>query len=1076
MKRSFIYIIMVVAALFVGCTTDVTDNNQMTEVGDIEVTFSVNGNEISRLDLTSVSHTVKVDVALNNEYVYWDVESDKEWCYIDKEDVRRGSGSFTLEIEANESFESRELATITFKAGEYESVALYVAQNGNIFVVNQAYAVSPKSAGTLTTKVHTFEIGEDWEIECDSWITATKGDVTIDENSGSTVTEVTISWAENDTTSRYGEARLVRNGVEVAEGKINIWQYGTEYNYDEAGNLLLDAQDVAPLELRVPTDLVKSLVLPNWVSATEPSNNGDGTLSYMLSFTDNPSDAQFLRPSNITIEVLTAGSTAIALPEIRQNYYSVGGLLTGVGLQLFAKTWNEGGDISDWCIEGVPTIVSDVDMSLVEEWTPIGTAERPFTGAFNGGDFKIMYLNASAPLFGYCEGAEISNVVVDSSCTFAQVGDFDGTINLAPLAYKVAESSVISNCKSYANVTVDGNSTDVSYISNLGGLVVEVEEGSKVSECSFFGNITTVAKTSVNIDEADSSYSHVGGLVAVNAGTVENCHSEGVLNFNAYSNTIDMGGVVGTAQATSLIDNNLNLSTINYGSARTVSGIGDISRYAYIGGIVGLANGTISNNNNEGDIISTSNIKLLNLGGIAGAVKVSDVVFAHNSVANRADLQSKGAARYPYIGGLIGYLYGNLAIDFTEDTGSINGTIYVTAIENSDKVTVGAGGLIGLHDGTRGATLNLTAPKWGGKITLDMSDAAHAALAICGGGIVGYATGEVTITGAESNGDNISITANNSNTLTGPSMLGGIVGGSTSKVAISNSTNNTIISWNTYNKKSNGTPAFAGGVVGCITGAADASITNCHNTANVTNMHYNNNKYNGTSTTLAVISTACATGGIIGSFGQYKKDTTTTDQLTGELTLSGCTNTGNINAYRACTGGIAGYLNRATCDGCSFTTGMIGDKAESPNAGGIAGLASASTISNCWVKANIKATQAGSCECYAGGIVSVTVGDVTIDGCKFFGTLTNGTTTLTRPANGEYAGGIVGLSDANCSILNSKFGGKLVNELDSSVDVVLNATNFSGYVVGVGSINKAPSPTKEVTGCDYWDGVLTEEE
>ena len=111
---------MVVAALFVGCTPDVTDETpQMTEIGDIEVTFSVDGSEKSHLDLASVSHNIKVDVALNNEGVYWNAVSNKEWCYIDNEITHRGSGSFNIVINANDSFDARETATIKFVAGEY---------------------------------------------------------------------------------------------------------------------------------------------------------------------------------------------------------------------------------------------------------------------------------------------------------------------------------------------------------------------------------------------------------------------------------------------------------------------------------------------------------------------------------------------------------------------------------------------------------------------------------------------------------------------------------------------------------------------------------------------------------------------------------------------------------------------------------------------------------------------------------------------------------------------------------------------------------------------------------------------
>ena len=623
MKRYLIiYIMFVMAALFTGCTNDTADTPEMIEVGNLEVGVQIEGEGVRTLNLSSISHTIVVDVTLNNENVYWQAIADQPWCKIVAEE-HRGSGSFTINIERNDTFENRESANIKFSAGEYEQHILTVNHYGNIFVIDKLYSAESKAAGSTSIIVKS-KSGIDWGFVANDWLTATKGEETLEGDF--VVTPVNIAWSENNDVARFGTVEFVVEATGNADGKFCLWQYGSDLNYDDEGHILLPAQEVMPLELRVPENTVKELILPNWVTTATPLENGDGTVSYMLEFTDNPSDAEFIRPSRISIEMLATGAIAIQLPEIRQEYYSVGGLLTGAGLQLFAKRWNEGGDVSGWYIDGVPTIVSDVDMSLVEEWTPIGTADRPFTGKFNGGNYKISHLNTNAPIFGYCENAEISNVIIDKSCTFAQIGDFDGTIDLAPLALDIAGTSVVSQCKSYANVTVDGSSTVASYISHLGGLVVSVDEGSKVSECYFYGKITTIAKSKINITAKDSSYSYVGGLVSKNAGTVEKCHSEGEFNFGAYSNSIQMGGVVGTAEATSLIDGNINYSTINYASERAISGINDISRYAYIGGIIGGANGVISNNENEGDVISTSNIKLLNIGGIAGMVNQPNVV------------------------------------------------------------------------------------------------------------------------------------------------------------------------------------------------------------------------------------------------------------------------------------------------------------------------------------------------------------------------------------------------------------------------------------------------------------------
>jgi hypothetical protein len=169
-------------------------------------------------------------------------------------------------------------------------------------------------------------------------------------------------------------------------------------------------------------------------------------------------------------------------------------------------------------------------------------------------------------------------------------------------------------------------------------------------------------------------------------------------------------------------------------------------------------------------------------------------------------------------------------------------------------------------------------------------------------------------------------------------------------------------------------------------------------------------------------------------------------------------------------GGIAGYVVNATCSDCSFTDNKIGNH-ESSYAGGIVGVAEASAIESCKVVANLKSTQAGSCNPRAGGIAGWAIGEVEISGCKYFGNLTIGTTTLARPAEGEYTGGIAGFTTNECSIIDCKFGGKLANELDETMNATITAENFADYVVGISSQSKGTCATREVTGCGYWDGA-----
>ena len=689
MKRYFIYIIMVVTALFVGCTTeDVNSIPDMVEVGDIEVTFSVNGEVVSRygeememgtLDLSSVSHTIVVDVALNNNGVYWTPVSNKAWCQI-VEETHRGSGSFTLVINANDSFDARETATIKFVAGEFEEKMLKVDHNGNVFVIEQVYAASTKAAGSVTTMVKTFDTGEAWTLECDSWITATKGNVTTNAE-GETLTEVTITWEENSSSSRYGEVKFVKDGKNYADGWFNIWQFGTELTYDDEGvNILLAAEEPAPLELRVPKQTIKeigyavdnNIVMPSWVTYTTQENS-DNTVSYMLQFADNPSDAELIRETKLVLSMLS-GSHNVNLPHINQRYYAKPnqGLITGPGLALFAKRWNEGGvaAVSQWCVNGVPTITSDIDLIDIE-WVSIGTEEYPFNVEFNGNGKKLMNFTSSQPLFGKCKDATIKNIVFDETSKIKVGGDYEEICYLAPLAATL-ENSTVENCTNNATVSFEAKSKSSVCSSYVAGLVGKIDATSKVSLCTNIGTVSVVNSSTTT--SSDGNF-YVGGLVAYNEGIVEDGFNNGSIEGSAQVTKTYIGGIAGYTESGAIIRNNLNAGAVKYGAARG----SNVSLHGYVGGIVGIANGEISGNTNEGDITSTSTVQELYLGGVTGYILDPAIKIENNVQANASDLEVKGKGVYAYVGGLAGYVdeETSVSFDFSKDSGTFAGSIDV---------------------------------------------------------------------------------------------------------------------------------------------------------------------------------------------------------------------------------------------------------------------------------------------------------------------------------------------------------------------------------------------------------------
>ena len=218
--------------------------------------------------------------------------------------------------------------------------------------------------------------------------------------------------------------------------------------------------------------------------------------SDLLQFAGNPSDANHIRTTELSLSLLS-GAADIKLPVIKQMYDPMEGLLTGPGLALFAKTWNEGGDVSQWYVDGVPTIVGDVDFTEVTEWVPIGTAERPWTGEFNGNGKKLINFTSSQPLFGVCKDATISGVVFDKTSTFEIKGTYTGEKILAALAGSIVNTT-IENCSNNATVSMDATSTDSQ--TYVAGLVGKADKDSYLVNCTNGGTVNVAASSAADVD------------------------------------------------------------------------------------------------------------------------------------------------------------------------------------------------------------------------------------------------------------------------------------------------------------------------------------------------------------------------------------------------------------------------------------------------------------------------------------------------------------------------------------------------------------------------------------------------
>lgn len=222
------------------------------------------------------------------------------------------------------------------------------------------------------------------------------------------------------------------------------------------------------------------------------------------------------------------------------------------------------------------TLTADVNMSD-HTWVPIGTAEHPFTGTFNGNGHVITGITRSTEfphngLFGYVNGsANIQNVVVqanltgNSVATGAVVGTFasTGTISNVEGAGTLTGGALTTALGGIAGNNTGGTIHSSFAVATLTGNAAATQTGGLV------GNNTGSLYNSYSNATYSGTLDTKGGLAGTNSGTIANCYAAGIASgVNAFAGT--------------------NSNTIQYCYANSAGS-------AYAGGTAPTDHGTYSN-------------------------------------------------------------------------------------------------------------------------------------------------------------------------------------------------------------------------------------------------------------------------------------------------------------------------------------------------------------------------------------------------------------------------------------------------------------------------------------------------
>ena len=966
MKRYLTYIILATLTLLAsGCKKETDADRKDLESRQrvpISVSYSDAGTAVTNLAFPHGAVQKEITVDLNNENIHWNIESDKDWCRIIP-DTHIGPGSFFIEIDANEGFDAREDATLTFVAGEYRGSTLRVSQSGSAFIISHPFLLSPKGELDYEVDVTTLKDAQ-WDIEYNEWINVEEINADSDE---STTTKTLKIWAaDNDGDSRYGIITL----TDLASGdkdEIALYQFGKDFQYDSEDRIFFPNDEPAGISFVAPPYVIKTINAPAYAT-TEMSGNDDGTVTISIAFEENLSDCEMLREIPVSIVLNNAALSSINLPPMVQDFLPAGGLMTAAGLKAFAAKVAAGESTESWETEGEVKVLQDIDMNGVDDWAGIGSAEHPFAGVFDGGSHSIVNLESNTPLFNACEGATVKNISLDKHCALLNnTNEKFGGIAVA------ASGSTFDHCTFAGSIVFLGKSFEDTYI---GGILGEADAYTVVRACKMNGSITISSQTTA----AEGLNAHIGGLVGHNLGSIINSEMNGTINLNSGHNKVNAGGI------TPLIPEGASLSGNAFTGTIELKGAG---KFANIGGIVAYApSGSLSFD------------------------YTSDKSATSGTINIKKYLSDTGVRIFA--GGFIGLIGEGVSLSAKGYTTLTNFNLDYT--EQLDGEYICTGGFLGAcePDALAGELTFEDITNEGALSNLFASNAVHVRRN-CVGGVAGLVNGAASFTRCINKGkmDNAAgSTANNGRSNNYTMIMGGIAGhcygadmsftNCENRIDLTNNFYSNNFVGNTYGNYYSATAT--GGIIGAFNykpnpQAKKVTVSNCVTKGNL-----------------------CAIRGFIGGIAGYAYGASFSNcSWEGNSKHLKTDKSDNQAAYK---GGIAGALGNGTVDDCTAKSDMdVVQYGSSPSAdaGGIVAhiMESAAEGDKVEIKnsswyghlSGSRTTQ-GTLVTYLGGVVGLAQDNTIVKDCKFGGAISGLEITQNSVSNCA----VGNIADCECTV------------------------------------------------------------
>jgi hypothetical protein len=345
---------------------------------------------------------------------------------------------------------------------------------------------------------------------------------------------------------------------------------------------------------------------------------------------------------------------------------------------------------SAWPLAG--SYVLDADLAL-DDWTPIGTLESPFAGAFEGNNHTITLNSFSAAdlpgnlgIFAAVRGsssdakAEIKNLTLHSELNYTLEGSYSvGVLTGQALQYSLCSNSTVTGSLAFS----------VSGLVSVGG-VAGTLNGGEITGCAINASITISGAGGGGV------YNYAGAVAGKYQGgaSITECHSSGNVSGSTSGANVVVGGIAGGT----LHPWSGGKTSAYYGKIENCSSTGSISAaggyfWSIAGGIVGHINGDGSETPGAGRtrVVNCHAAGTVQAEGPAGSWPYLGGIVGQNQSAGLVSgcyftgtVSALGDSINDYTGGIAGYNTGGGIVEDCWSAGQVNGRI-------------NGGGIVGQH-------------------------------------------------------------------------------------------------------------------------------------------------------------------------------------------------------------------------------------------------------------------------------------------------------------------------------------------------------------------------------------------